>query len=434
MMMCSHCGTQVVDSGNTGRPAASRCSVHGAPAEPTSKRGLRRRSARGRIVAVAGALAAVMLAMGAGCKQSADANATAGPTSGKQSRDASPPSKPKKAKKVKVAVLEEQCKTGDGSKCRALAKRLRTSSPPQAEVVRAVAAYKEACDKNVALGCGELAWVYSSWDSVCEVGSSSIRCSLVPNKKKWPPADDKLAVGLFEKACAGGAGHACGGLAIWELKGKGHRPNPRKANELFQKACAAGISYDCAILGFRLQHGKGGRPDARRAAAFYERACNGGFAYGCLWGERLYAARGAYTNPERAEALASKGCKLGNSSACDDAEELKKELEKARMEATAINAHTLWADYDANEVAADNKYKGKHLVVHGVVQSITKDFTNAIVVQLRSPNEFSPVAAYVRKSQAEHAANLRKREEVYMACKCDGSTMGSPVLTDCVFK
>ena len=47
----------------------------------------------------------------------------------------------------------------------------------------------------------------------------------------------------------------------------------------------------------------------------------------------------------------------------------------------------LWNEYEANEVAADEKYKGKRLLVAGVVDSIDKDVFNNVVLHLRSPNQ-----------------------------------------------
>ena len=48
-----------------------------------------------------------------------------------------------------------------------------------------------------------------------------------------------------------------------------------------------------------------------------------------------------------------------------------------------INARTLFREYDANEVSADDSYKGKRLRVTGVCQrAIDKDFMDNIIVRL----------------------------------------------------
>lgn len=58
-----------------------------------------------------------------------------------------------------------------------------------------------------------------------------------------------------------------------------------------------------------------------------------------------------------------------------------------------VAAGELFSAYHENEVAADDRYKGKKLLVIGTVASIDKDFLDNINVQLRTSNQFMPVAA-----------------------------------------
>lgn len=97
----------------------------------------------------------------------------------------------------------------------------------------------------------------------------------------------------------------------------------------------------------------------------------------------------------------------------------------------SIDAVQLWQDYDANEVAADNAYKGRHLAVKGVVQSIDKDFMDNIVVHLEAPNTFMPTMATMQSSQATAAAELSKGDVVEMLCVGAGRFVGSPALRGC---
>jgi hypothetical protein len=108
-------------------------------------------------------------------------------------------------------------------------------------------------------------------------------------------------------------------------------------------------------------------------------------------------------------------------------------LKGARWKA-AVEAADLWHAYDANEVAADNKWKGQRFLVTGILQSVSKDFTNDIILDLRSPNQFSPTRAYLNANQSSTAAGLRKRQEVLLTCTCDGLIVGSPVLKDCMIE
>jgi len=98
-----------------------------------------------------------------------------------------------------------------------------------------------------------------------------------------------------------------------------------------------------------------------------------------------------------------------------------------------VDAVKLWKAYDANEVAADDEFKGKTVLVTGRVLSIDKDFLDNIVVRLSSPNEFMPTSASMRDSEKAIAAGLQNGTTVHVVCECAGRLMGSPTLRDCVF-
>jgi hypothetical protein len=91
----------------------------------------------------------------------------------------------------------------------------------------------------------------------------------------------------------------------------------------------------------------------------------------------------------------------------------------------------LWAAYDSNEVAADERYKGKLLRVVGTLASIDKDFLDKVVLRLRSPNQFMHTSATLVDAQKGAAASLRKGMEITVECECAGRIVGSPVLRKC---
>lgn len=101
------------------------------------------------------------------------------------------------------------------------------------------------------------------------------------------------------------------------------------------------------------------------------------------------------------------------------------------MKVTAVK---LFQDYEANEVAADNVYKGKTLLVSGKVQSIDKDFMDNIVVHLTTPNEFMSALATVMDSEKAKAGKLTKGQTVSVLCSGGGRIIGSPVLRDCTIE
>lgn len=92
-----------------------------------------------------------------------------------------------------------------------------------------------------------------------------------------------------------------------------------------------------------------------------------------------------------------------------------------------VTAAKLYQDYDANEVAADDTYKGKRLHVTGTVSSVDK-FAGDIIVHLASENEFLSVSLY--DVPADTAKKLVKGQTFGATCRCDGKVM-SPVLRKC---
>lgn len=98
-----------------------------------------------------------------------------------------------------------------------------------------------------------------------------------------------------------------------------------------------------------------------------------------------------------------------------------------------ITARELERAYDANEVAADNAYKGRVLAVSGNVSSIDKGIFDEVIVRLATPNQFNNVHASMNKTQAGAAARLSKGVRVVVLCQGSGMIIGSPTLKDCFF-
>lgn len=105
--------------------------------------------------------------------------------------------------------------------------------------------------------------------------------------------------------------------------------------------------------------------------------------------------------------------------------------EAEEIEAVEVTAGKLFDDYHANEVAADNKYKGQMLSVTGTVHKIRKDFADEIVVELATSNRFESVRAHLKGSENAKAAKLTTGEQVTVNCKGGGMIIGGPVLRAC---
>lgn len=120
--------------------------------------------------------------------------------------------------------------------------------------------------------------------------------------------------------------------------------------------------------------------------------------------------------------------KLAKAAAAASAE---KEL---RASSVVVSNMQLFSDYQANEVAADAKYKGKQLLVTGTVASIGKGPFGGLILRLATTNEFMSTMCSMEKSETSDMAELQKGEQVRVLCKGRGMVLGSPSLDDCVFR
>jgi len=91
--------------------------------------------------------------------------------------------------------------------------------------------------------------------------------------------------------------------------------------------------------------------------------------------------------------------------------------------ALTVSAVRLFADYDSNEVAADQKYKGKTLLVSGTVNDIGKDIMDTMYVTLVGDGVIGQVQCFFAKSHAGALAGLSKGMNVSVKGRCDGKMM-----------
>lgn len=99
-----------------------------------------------------------------------------------------------------------------------------------------------------------------------------------------------------------------------------------------------------------------------------------------------------------------------------------------------VSARKLWSDYQANEVRADRKYRGKQLKVAGSVNCVTKDVFGHVFVGLEAENPYMPVHAYVTSDEIGKTEALSKGNKVTVACEGAGMMVGSPMLQDCIIQ
>jgi RNA polymerase subunit RPABC4/transcription elongation factor Spt4 len=103
--------------------------------------------------------------------------------------------------------------------------------------------------------------------------------------------------------------------------------------------------------------------------------------------------------------------------------------------AVSVTADQLARDYEANEVAADERYKQKIVEVSGEVYSIGKDITDTIYVTLQTGNEYAFVKPqlYFSDEYKGETAALHKGDPLTAKCRCDGKFM-NVLMKDCVIQ
>ncbi|HKX79601.1 MAG TPA: hypothetical protein VJM34_13870 [Novosphingobium sp.] len=94
----------------------------------------------------------------------------------------------------------------------------------------------------------------------------------------------------------------------------------------------------------------------------------------------------------------------------------------------AVEAGTLHKAYAANEIAADQLYKGKPLKVSGTIADITSDVSDEPVLSLRVSDFESVHATGLTK---DVAATLAKGQSITVSCVGAGEVIGTPLLNDC---
>lgn len=96
-----------------------------------------------------------------------------------------------------------------------------------------------------------------------------------------------------------------------------------------------------------------------------------------------------------------------------------------------IGSMRLSAEYEANEVAADLRYRGRLLSVTGVVGSITKDFCDIPYVSLSGTNWLSDVSCSFNKEDQPVLAMLHKGDQITVIGRCTGKWVTTVTLKDC---
>lgn len=108
--------------------------------------------------------------------------------------------------------------------------------------------------------------------------------------------------------------------------------------------------------------------------------------------------------------------------------------EKKQEPQISITSEDLAREYSDNEVAADNKYKGKTVELTGKILEIAKDFTDDAYIVLPGSNEYSADQVHCSLKNNNDIASFKKGQNITIIGIVDGSIMGSPMVKKCFIK
>jgi len=128
--------------------------------------------------------------------------------------------------------------------------------------------------------------------------------------------------------------------------------------------------------------------------------------------------------------LASCGGTGSNTGTPDPAATEQKAEVKAEDQPIAVTSAAYYKKYQENEVAADNLYKGKKILITGKIESINKDIGDDVYVSLSANDEMlSDVQCHL--SEPGKAAELKKGQTVTIMGTGEGMIISIPQLKDC---
>ena len=105
----------------------------------------------------------------------------------------------------------------------------------------------------------------------------------------------------------------------------------------------------------------------------------------------------------------------------------------APVEWIHISAKDLSDEYVVNAMAANQKYRGRHLAVIGTVERVTgRENGRSFVLLFASGLE--TIQCQVRSSDESNAASLRHGDRVEVLGSCDGNDSLKILLSDCAIK
>lgn len=116
-----------------------------------------------------------------------------------------------------------------------------------------------------------------------------------------------------------------------------------------------------------------------------------------------------------------------------DTEEETKKVQ-SQTPSYRLSADKLYSEYDANEVAADNKYKGKVVVVSGTIRDIGKDIIDQAYIVIGGDGFLDGVHCVFTEDQHSSFDRLSKGQNVTVKGEVSGKIMGSVLMNKCTLQ
>jgi len=96
-----------------------------------------------------------------------------------------------------------------------------------------------------------------------------------------------------------------------------------------------------------------------------------------------------------------------------------------------ITASKLYKEYNSNEIAADEKYKGKIIEVTGVIRDIGNDIMDNAYITLVGDEYFGDIQCYFNEKSV--VAKLSKGKRITVIGSCSGLMMNVQI-NNCIVK
>lgn len=111
----------------------------------------------------------------------------------------------------------------------------------------------------------------------------------------------------------------------------------------------------------------------------------------------------------------------------------REELKRALASLPKYSSRDIAADYEANTVAADMKYKGKEFKVTGKITEISTDITGDPYIVLNGVNMFLGPRLHFSKDYLQAISTAKKGMSITVYCEGAGDVLKAPMLHECRF-